>query len=254
MPTLVQALPAPMDKACNLATIDKYAATAAILGSEFIVFPELFLTGYNMGDALRALAEPLDGPSINAISAMASRHGVGIVIGLPERRGHAVYNSVIALDADGRIAGVYRKIHLFGDVEPTIFARGDQVGLAQLGKRRVGLAICYDIEFPEVGRALARDGADIICVPTANMEPYLEVPTTLVRARALENSVPIIYANLVGQEGHLTYTGLSAIVGADGRDVARAGATAEAILHVSAADLFSSRGDLFSTQRRDLRL
>ncbi len=85
------------------------------------------------------------------------------------------------------------------------------------------MAICYDIEFPEFARELKRRGADVIVVPTANMEPYFEVPNTFIRARALENGIFVVYANYCGTEGDLKYTGLSGVTGPDGIDLARAG-------------------------------
>ncbi len=96
------------------------------------------------------------------------------------------------------------------------------------------MTICYDIEFPESVRALARQEVKIVFNPTANMLPYVEVPKTLARARALENGVSVVYANLSGEENGLEYTGLSAIIGPDGLDLARAGkgpATIMAVIH-----------------------
>ncbi|PKP85730.1 MAG: carbon-nitrogen hydrolase [Alphaproteobacteria bacterium HGW-Alphaproteobacteria-2] len=255
MPALLQALPEAGNKQANLETIDRHASVAAAAEAEFVCFPELFLTGYNLGSALRDLAEPADGPSVRRMSEIATRHGVGLIVGMPERDGDRVYNSAVAVDARGRVAGMCRKFQLFGAVEPEIFAPGADLTMVTMGARRIGLLICYDVEFPELSRALARKGAEIICAPTANMTPYFEVPTTLVRARALENGIPFIYANFCSSEGDLAYTGLSGIVGFDGMDRARAGKSGEAFLHASFDDL-SAPADhpLRSTQLRDLRL
>jgi 5-aminopentanamidase len=123
--------------------------------------------------------------------------------------------------------------------------------VVELGGRRVGAAICYDIEFPEMCRELKRRGAEIILAPTANMAPYSEVPTTFVRARALENAVTVAYANHCGWDGDLQFTGLSCITGPDGIDLARAGRAVTALL---IADLPSDSGSPLSTQLADLRL
>ena len=88
---------------------------------------------------------------------------------------------------------------------------------------KVGLLICYDVEFPEAVRALALAGADVVAVPTALIRPFDIVARTLVPARAYENQVYIAYAGLCGSEGGLGYCGLSCIVAPDGRDLARAG-------------------------------
>lgn len=255
MPALLQALPIAGDKSANLATIERYAAVAAAAGAEFVCFPELFLTGYNLGAALRDLSEPADGPSVRRMCEIARRHGAGLIVGMPERCGARVYNSAVAIDGQGRVAGMCRKFQLFGTVEPEIFTPGQDLTVVTLGARRVGLLICYDAEFPELSRALVRKGAEIICAPTANMTPFFEVPTTLVRARALENGVPFVYANLCGSEADLNYTGLSGIVGFDGIDRARAGRTGTGFLHATFDDLSAPAGHpLRSTQLGDLRL
>lgn len=256
MIAVFQDMPAAGLKLANINAIEGAAHAAAAAGSRLIVFPELFLTGYNIGQqALHELAEPVDGPSVRAIADIARQHGIGIITGMPERNGDDVFNAAIAVDASGRIAGLYRKIHLFGPAERSAFTPGSEICVVELAGRRVGLAVCYDIEFPEMARALVRAGADLICAPTANMSPYWEVPTTLLRARALENGIPVAYANLVGDDGELTYTGMSCIVGADGRDVARAGAEGRALLCCSFGSVAAGGGcDQLSTQATDVRL
>ncbi|MBL0374334.1 carbon-nitrogen hydrolase [Rhizobium sp. KVB221] len=211
-------------KPANIAAMERAACAASAIGAKIITFPEMFLTGYNIGrSAIHNLAETIEGESVAAIAEISRRHSIAIIFGMPERLGSVVHNSAVAISDGGQIVGVYRKIHLFGDEESKTFAPGNDICVAVVGTLRIGLAICYDVEFPEMGRALAAKAADIICAPTANMMPYVEVPTTVVRARALENGVPMIYANLCGREGSLHYTGMSCIVDAYGRDLARAG-------------------------------
>ena len=127
---------------------------------------------------------------------------------------------------ESQLARKYRQMFsqdLFGKKEKQTFFAGTEFPVFKLADRTCGLAICYDIEFPEVSRNMKRRGAEIIFVPTANMEPYFEVPTTVVRARALENGVAIVYANMCGTESEQHYTGLSGVVLPDGKDLARAG-------------------------------
>ena len=88
---------------------------------------------------------------------------------------------------------------------------------------KIGILICYDVEFPEAARTLTLAGAELIAVPTAIMQPFCHTCQLLVPARAYENQVFVVYANRCGQEGDLTYCGLSCIVGPDGKDRARAG-------------------------------
>jgi predicted amidohydrolase len=88
---------------------------------------------------------------------------------------------------------------------------------------RIGLLICYDIEFPETVRALALAGADLVLVPTAQMEPHHIVQRKMIGVRAFENRLFIAYANCCGCEGELHYYGESAVCGPEGGDLARAG-------------------------------
>jgi len=255
MYALYQATARPGDTAHNLSLLERAAASAATSGARLLVLPELFLSGYRLDERLAVVAEPLDGPSVARLKEISARHELALVVGLPERADGRLYNAAVAIDARGHVAGRYRKIHLFGPDEPRFFTAGTEPCVVDLDGMRVGLAICYDIEFPEVARALVRAGAEMICVPTANMHPYVSVPTTLVRARALENGVPVIYANHCGSCGPLQFTGDSCIVAYDGNDRARAG-DGNAVLSCEAHDLFprTESDPLRSTQLADLRL
>jgi 5-aminopentanamidase len=225
-----QAGSVPGDKAANLERVRRAAGAAAQLGADVLVLPELFLTGYNIGALAQTLAEPRDGPSLVALSEIAKQSGCGLAVGFSERDRDGVYNSAVLIDRAGTQCAVYRKIHLFGDVEAALFQRGDKHCVAGMAGSKIGLAICYDIEFPEFCRALKRAGAGIVLTPTANMTPYWQIPTTLIRARALENSMTIAYVNHCGTENGMRFTGLSCITGPDGIDLARAGSTSEVLL------------------------
>lgn len=247
-----QASPVRTDKAANLETIRVAAGAAGTLGAGVLVLPEMFLTGYNIGQQTIDLAETRDGPSLAEIGRIARGAHCALVVGFPERSGTRVFNSIAVFDAHGTLVSVYRKIHLFGAGEAALFTPGDETAIVDLGGRRVGLAICYDIEFPEFSRSLKRGGAEIVLAPAANMAPYWEVPTTFVRARALENAMTVAYANLCGREDDLTYTGLSAITAPDGTDLARAGPQCPAMLVADLPPISSLRS--LSTQLEDFRL
>lgn len=240
------------DKAKNIEKIRVAARTAAAWKADLLVMPELFLTGYNLGSRLRDLAETTDGPSLRSIGDIARTEASAIAVGFPELIGAKLFNSSALFDAQGNLVAVYRKIHMFGADEKELFVPGNELVVARLGGRVIGMAICYDIEFPEMARELKRRGADVIIVPTANMTPYSQVPTTFIRARALENGVFVAYANFCGSEGDLEYTGLSGITGPDGIDLARAGPRGEALLLAELPAQISS--DCFSTQIDDLQL
>jgi predicted amidohydrolase len=206
-----------------LARMKHQASAAAEAGAGLAIFPELFLTGYNIGDAVFSLAEPADGPSAAAVEKIARDFGVAILYGYPERSGRRVFNSArLVHPSRGAIAN-YRKTHLYGHAEKRLFSPGDDLVVADLDGLKIGILICYDVEFPEAVRALALAGAELIAVPTALIQPFDIVARTLVPVRAFENQVYVAYAGLCGREGNLGYCGLSCVVGPDGRDLARAG-------------------------------
>jgi predicted amidohydrolase len=202
----------------GLDALDAAAAETAGHGARLLLTPELSLTGYARG--LRA-----ETPVEERVEEIAARHGVAVVYGLPERDGGAVYNTVRLVGPDGAPLASYRKTHLYGDQERAAFTPGDQqVVQADLDGVRIGLLICYDVEFPETVRAHALAGTDLLAVPTALMRPYEFVPRVLVPARAYENGLHIAYANRCGPEGDHDFAGLSCLAGPDGEVRARAGA------------------------------
>jgi predicted amidohydrolase len=219
-----------LDVGASLALLDSLAGAAAIQGADLLILPELYLTGYNIGDDVARLAEPADGASAERAGAIAARHGVALLYGYPERDGNALYNSALFVDAAGRPLANYRKTHLFGPEERRLFRAGDDLAVVRLGNLGIGILICYDIEFPELVRSLVLKGADIIAVPTALSGAYDEIPTSIVRARAYENQVFVAYSDHTGVERDLTFIGGSAIVGPDGRDILRAGRDDETLL------------------------
>jgi len=147
----------------------------------------------------------------------------------------------------------YRKTHLYGDVDQTQFSAGAELCKPIAFKGwLIGLAICYDIEFPEVSRNLAASGVELILTPTANMIPDDSVATRLVPARAQENTVYVVYANYVGSEPPFDYCGLSCICAPDGEDIARAGRSNEIIFgNISKQTLTETRQSM--TYLTDIR-
>lgn len=195
-----------------LARLDTTAAQARAQGADLLVCPEMSLTGYQIGvAAVAALAEPADGPLAQAVASLAQRHRIAIVYGYPEHNTSGKpYNAVQFIAADGERIANYRKTHLFGGIDRAQFSPGPQAPTVfEWNGWRLGLLICYDIEFPEPARGLALQGADVVLVPTANMAQFDEVQRVLLPARALENRVFVAYANACGQERDTTYGGLS---------------------------------------------
>jgi predicted amidohydrolase len=248
-----QCRPGPLDVEGNLRRLDEICATAAARQVEVLVTPEMFTSGYGLTtDQVSHLAEKPGGPTDTAVAQIARRHGLAIVYGHPE---HAAadrpYNAAALVGPDGVVRGRHRKVHLFGDVDRALFApSADRPAAFDFDDSRVGVLICYDVEFPEAVRRLAVDGARTVLVPTANMVGYEVVQQVLVRARACENGCGLVYANYCGADDLFEYNGLSVICGPDGEVLAQAGPQGEELI---VADLPSeSAGTYLADRRADL--
>jgi len=213
------------DPDAGLELLAQETAAAASAGADLLVLPELFLTGYNLGpDRARALAMNCEGPRIERARAVAREAGIALCFGFPEQVGDEVANSAVLIDEVGAVRLIYRKAHLFGDVDRGMFGvTGDRFPVIAWRGLSLGIAICYDIEFPETARMMALAGADLVLVPTALMPPYYVVADALVPARAYENQIYLAYANHCGSEEGLDYIGHSSICGPDGAVLAKAG-------------------------------
>jgi len=203
------------------------AEAAEIVGSveaDLYVLPELFATGYNFVNKkeLEKLAEPADGATFKAMSALASKLKAHIVYGFPERSGN-LYNSA-ALAGPKGMAGLFRKVHLFAK-ETVLFSPGDLgFRVFDLPVGKIGLMICFDWYFPESARTLALRGAQIIAHPSNLVMPHC--PEAMI-VRCLENKVYAATANRTGAEDRggldLQFIGTSEIVSPSGEILVRMG-------------------------------
>ncbi|WP_394788304.1 carbon-nitrogen hydrolase family protein [Rhodoferax sp.] len=242
---LLQCPSQPGDVLANLQRLDHAAAEAAAAGAQLLVTPEMFLTGYNIGSAkATVLAERPDGPRAQAVAAIARQHQIAIVFGHPEHDDAGrIYNAAQCVDAQGQPLGGYRKTHLFGELDRAMFSPGPgDEPLFDFHGWQLGLLICYDVEFPENTRRLALAGADLVVVPTANMQGFDFVAEHLVPTRAYENQLYVAYANFCGTEGDLAYNGLSCVAAPDGSGLQQAGREATLLLaDVTRAGLATGR-------------
>lgn len=244
--------PATLDGAARVvANLDALAATAARAAgarAELLVTAEMALTGYAIGPAAaHELAEARDGPSSARVAAIAEHHGIAIAYGYPERDGADVYNAVQVVGADGQRLAHYRKTHLFGDLDRAMFRSGDEsVVQLDLAGLRIGLLLCYDVEFPETVRAHALAGTELLVVPTALMSPYEVVARHVVPARAYESQLFVAYVNRCDHEtcelADLDYCGLSLLASPEGTVLVQAEADEELLVaEVDPAVLHASR-------------
>ena len=229
---LLQMQVAAGDIEANLARIDAAAERASAGGAALLVAPELALTGYGAGEAIRDLAEPADGPQVQRLQAMARRHRIALVAGFAERAEARVFNSLAFVEGEGA-PKVYRKTHLYADYERALFTPGKpQATLHAFHGLTLGFLICYDVEFPENVRRLARAGAELVLVPTALPQgPFAAfIATSVVPVRAFENQVFVAYANHAGRDDRFAYAGLSRVAGPDGASLTAASDDREVLL------------------------
>ncbi len=153
---------------------------------------------------------------------MASEHGFYLICGIDEldSMSDRIYDSSVLIDPQGDVAGVYRKVHLWAN-EQKYFTPGNSFPVFRTRFGRIGLGICYDLEFPEPARIMALGGADILFYSSAQMKPMQVMVDTYVRSRAGENSVFACHSNRVGREGKLVFFGQSQIVSPTCQPLAR---------------------------------
>lgn len=221
------------DMTSALQSLSDTAKTAAENGAALLVTPEMYLGGYNIGAARTAAHSEQSARVVDDLKGIASAFDIAMVAGLSLPGQPRPYNACVAINSAGNELARYQKTHLFGEVDQAQFIPGAALSpVFDLNGWKVALAICYDVEFPEMTRALALRGAEIVVTPTANMEPFDSVATRLVPARAEENGIYLAYCNYVGAEGQFTYNGLSCMVGPDGKDCVR-GAGTQSILYAT---------------------
>lgn len=216
----------------NLERIGAAARKAAAGGADLLVAPELAVTGYGAGEAIRALAEPADGPALARLARISAETGIAIVAGFAEAADGAVWNSA-AFIRGPEPAVVYRKSHLYADYERSLFKPGTPATVTvHHAGLKLGLLICYDVEFPENVRRLAQAGCALVVVPTAlpQSDHSAFIARSMVPVRAFENQIFVAYANHCGSDPLYTYAGLSIMAAPDGGVLAGAGETGEALL------------------------
>ena len=241
------------DPAANLATAMQQIAAAADAGARLVVLPELHNTPYfcqREDPAAFDLAEPIPGSSSARLGEAAAAHGIVIVASLFERRAAGLYhNTAVVLDADGRLAGRYRKMHIPDDpeyYEKYYFTPGD-LGFTPIDTAvgRLGVLVCWDQWYPEAARLMALAGADCLIYPSAigwddasddgaEQARQLAAWQGVQRGHAIANALPVVTSNRVGVEGdqatQIRFWGHGFVFGPQGETLAEAGEHTELLL------------------------
>jgi predicted amidohydrolase len=199
-------IPEKWDKENNLKRIESYVRQAASEGARIVVTPEGIVEGYLINDVLRSeqraelekkffdIAEPVDGPAVTRIRELAKELSVDIILGFLERDEETLYNSCAYIDAEGEIVHVHRKTQMAQEYfEPHFYHPGWEIKAFDTGHGRFGMMICFERQIPEVGSALAMDGAKVLFNPSYGSRG--EWNTTMLRGRARENGAYLLFVH-----------------------------------------------------------
>ncbi len=189
-------------------------------GVKLAVLPEMWSTGYDYRH-LPTLARRTP-EIVKELQQLCAESGMVCVGSLPELSDGQIYNTAYVID-QGEVVGSYRKLHLFSAMgEDRHLGAGNHSLVVATSVGKVGVAICYDLRFPELFRKLALAGAEVICVPAEWPKPRGEHWQTLLRARAIENQLFVVAANCCRVQGKLDFCGLSRIISPLGTVLAQA--------------------------------
>jgi predicted amidohydrolase len=218
---LAQLAPVRGDVTSNVERIREVTRAAH---SDLAVFPELFLSGYRVGDRFHELALRPEDAATSALRSVAQETRTTVVVGAPvastERKGE-VHNAAVAVAPSGELfVQVKRYLPTFGPFEEGVpFTPTDVSRPAVLAGAPVGLEICYDTFFPEVSRQLALGGAELLVIVSAAPVTSRTLFDRLLPARAIENAVPVVYVNRVGVEDGVVFGGGSGAWDARGESI-----------------------------------
>jgi omega-amidase len=206
------------DATTSLDRAESIVGSAAEMGAKLVVLPEMLTTGFTMNPA--QVVEEEDGPSLKRLSAIATANKVAVIAGIATRSGagceQCFHNAAIVFDENGTLRGRYRKQKLLavpagGSRESSVYKAGDKSLVVELNGVRIGVFICFDLRFPELFRAVAREvhAMAVIANWPAVRQMHWE---TLLRARAIENQCFVVAVNRIGTADGIEYQGGSAII------------------------------------------
>lgn len=207
--------------------------------ADLLVFPETYLQGFLTKDNIKEKAETLTGENITLIKRAAKKAKISVVIGFSESFDGSFYNTALLINEKGEVDLTYRKTHLFASDEG-VFQAGKDYPVCNWHGLRVGILICFDIEFPESARALAYQGVDLIIVPDGNMstEYGVAIPTehfhkTMTPVRAMENQSFVVRCNRVGKGNQYDFLGESQVCSPFGECLAQGKTNSEEYIDIS---------------------
>lgn len=244
------------DPSANLDTVRIMVAEASRRGSDIIVFPELWSTGYDLENAATHASRINEGIFVDLIY-LAQQYDMHILGSSLSLLGEGQYgNTAVLFNSNGEAVGVYSKTHLFRLMaEEKYLTAGDALTICDTAWGKAGLAICYDLRFPELFRHYALAGAKMVFIPSEWPNPRLAHWQTLLRARAIENQMYIIACNRVGEAKGNSFFGHSCIIDPWGEIVIEGGAgemLLTAVIDTAKVDEVRAQIPVFADRRPDL--
>jgi omega-amidase len=227
----------------NLKKVELALDRVAKQGAQLAVLPEMWSVGY---DYRRLARHAVETPRVlEELCRKTAELNLVVVGSLPEQEAGKIYNTAYVIDK-GKLIGSYRKLHMFSMMgEDRFLAPGDRSLVVPTSVGRLGVAICYDLRFPELFRKMALEGAEIICLPAEWPKPRQEHWRTLLRARAMENQLFVIATNCCGLQGNLDFFGMSLLLSARGEVLAEGGeAEAELIASFDYQEMVDYRAQI----------
>ena len=207
----------------NLGKVREMTAEARRRGSEVVIFPELWSTGYDL-ERTQEHATPADKGVFAEVAKLAQEHSIYIIGSLLAEKREGYSNTAVIFSPGGQPVGEYSKAHLFRLMEEDRYlVPGRKASVFDLPWGKSALAICYDLRFPELFRKYALAGARIVFLTAEWPYPRLMHWQTLLKARAIENQLFMVACNRVGESGNWSFFGHSAIYGPSGELVVGAG-------------------------------
>ena len=208
----------------NLVTASQMVAEAAQRGSDVVVLPELWSTGYDLENADQ-YATATDAGIFAEVAQLARQHGIAILGSCLSLLAEGAYgNTAVYINNQGQLLGQYSKIHLFQLMDEHLhLTAGEKLTVVETEWGLGGLSICYDLRFPEIFRAYALSGVQMVFLPSEWPHPRLAHWQTLLRARAIENQMYLIACNRVGNSKNTDFFGHSCIIDPWGEIVVEAG-------------------------------
>lgn len=207
----------------NLHTVEAALKRVADQDVQLAVLPEMWSAGYDYKRLKKHAAET---PRVvGAICQLSAEHNMVVVGSLPEEENGKIYNTAYVVDC-GKLLASYRKLHMFSTMgEDRFLSPGDKTLVVPTSAGRLGVAICYDLRFPELFRKMALEGAEIICLPAEWPKPRQENWRILLQARAMENQLFVAATNCCGIQDKLDFFGMSLLLSPRGEILAEGGAT-----------------------------